>query len=268
MPSVPSPLFVPDWYNFARNADESARPGDWDGLEYLFAFFPGGDKLFEFSGHGRDGTLTDMDPATDWTVGEMGYQLDFAVAAPNDYIDFPITTIDNAHGSIVLTFNYVTFNTTMLGRSTSTQNILRASTSTNINLRGDTGGTQHNFTIPTIAEGEWHRLVVTMDQNDYRVYLDGLESTTGAISTASGHNFTIDNIGRFNGGSTIAYAGSFAETMRFYDRPLSAVEIQEIYNDPWGILRPKRRIFGFDQAVAAAARRRVGVGGGGRAMVM
>ena len=38
----------------------------------------GGDSVYDASGQGNTGTLTDMDPATDWVVSEKGSALDFS----------------------------------------------------------------------------------------------------------------------------------------------------------------------------------------------
>lgn len=48
-----------------------------------------GDKVFDLSGNGNQGTLTNMDPATDWVGGKDGWALDF------DGVDDEVDVVDN-----------------------------------------------------------------------------------------------------------------------------------------------------------------------------
>lgn len=75
---------------FARSAGESAHPELWRGL--VGAWVPSlgitGDTLFDQSAYKNNGTLTNMDSATDWVVKENGYVLDFdGGGASDDYVD-------------------------------------------------------------------------------------------------------------------------------------------------------------------------------------
>ena len=74
---------------FARYAGESMRPGLWKGLVGLWApmLGPTGVTLGDWSGRRKHGTLTNMDPATDWVPGPMGRALDFD--GSDDYVDVP-----------------------------------------------------------------------------------------------------------------------------------------------------------------------------------
>ena len=63
----------------ARNASEAKHPHLWRGL--VGAWVPSlgvtGGTLRDVSGRGNHGTLTNMDPATDWVVSHGQYALDF-----------------------------------------------------------------------------------------------------------------------------------------------------------------------------------------------
>lgn len=78
----------------AHNASEAAYPHLWQGLAGAWSPSLGvtGDTLRDVSGHGNHGTLTGMDPATDWQVSGGGWSLDFD--GSNDYIPLstPITS--------------------------------------------------------------------------------------------------------------------------------------------------------------------------------
>ena len=71
---------------FARRG-ESASPNLWTGLVGAWSppLGPTGLTLFDQSGYGNDGTLTNMDPATDWMMTEKGWALDFD--GSNDYVN-------------------------------------------------------------------------------------------------------------------------------------------------------------------------------------
>lgn len=75
---------------FARSASESANPWAWDNVFRIFApaLGPTGDTLRDWSGAKDHGTLTLMDPATDWVIGANprlpAYELDFG--GGDDYV--------------------------------------------------------------------------------------------------------------------------------------------------------------------------------------
>jgi len=56
---------------FARSAGESAYPKFWEGLigAWVPELGPTGNTLIDVSGFGHHGTLTLMDPSSDWVIG-------------------------------------------------------------------------------------------------------------------------------------------------------------------------------------------------------
>ncbi len=73
---------------FARSPGQSLHPSLWHGLvgAWFPAFGPTGLKLFDVSGRHDDGTLTNMDPASDWIVAPGGGALDFD--GSDDHVEF------------------------------------------------------------------------------------------------------------------------------------------------------------------------------------
>ena len=70
-----TPQHTPSYkQGFARCAAESDKPDLWTGLPGLWMPSLGvtGDTLRDISGYGNHGTLTNMDPATDWVMTEKG----------------------------------------------------------------------------------------------------------------------------------------------------------------------------------------------------
>jgi len=89
-----TPQHRPSWkQGFARGPAEARYPGLWKGL--VGAWFPSlgptGLTLRDISGRGNHGTLTSMDPATDWVVTEKGYALDFD--GTNDYVNLGVPKV-------------------------------------------------------------------------------------------------------------------------------------------------------------------------------
>ena len=77
--------------------DESTVPRLWDGVigAWCPSLGPTGSRFHDFSRYGNWGTLTNMDPPTDWVVDGGQYSLDFDNT--NDYVDLGSTQIGRAH---------------------------------------------------------------------------------------------------------------------------------------------------------------------------
>ena len=81
-----------------------------------------------------------------------------------------------------------------------------------------------NFSNPT----EWHHFVGTYDGSTVRIYVDGVEGTQGAFLgsiIANTNNLTIGRI--FEDTYNIK---ALIDDVRIYERALSAIEIQALYN--------------------------------------
>ncbi len=98
----------PSWkQGFARNAAESAYPGLWKGL--VGAWVPSlgvtGLTLRDVSGRHNHGTLTNMDPATDWvTTDQRGLPWALELDEINDHVLIPDFSY-GPHFSVSFWFN-------------------------------------------------------------------------------------------------------------------------------------------------------------------
>ena len=84
-------LPTPSWpMGFAHNQSEALNENLRDGLVVgcQMGLGPTGGTLYDLSGRGNDGVLTNMD-SSDWNVGEKGWGLDFDNTAPGDYVNIP-----------------------------------------------------------------------------------------------------------------------------------------------------------------------------------
>ena len=82
-----------------------------------------------------------------------------------------------------------------------------------------------DFTVPSMSTNTWYMVTQTRDaSNNMRIYLNGVESSTGAV-TVSG-TIAPTRIGQ---GSTVFYLGRMA-SFSVWSRALSGAEITELHN--------------------------------------
>jgi hypothetical protein len=92
-----------------------------------------------------------------------------------------------------------------------------------------------DYTFPTIAFNTWHHVVMTRDSsNMVRIYLNGVESSSGAKLIAQTFNF--QNIAKY--GSSTGYYKGYIDELGIWDRDLSESEVSELYNDGEGLQYP------------------------------
>jgi len=206
----------------------------WDG---------GGDKAMDVSGNGNVGTLTSMDPATDWVVGEMGRCLDFDGVSDRVNITNPLGVL--AQGTVMMWVNNTSFgNADYLfwganpGRLYVTQ-----STAGDDGWMFRLGGGGYSVTS-VIASGEWHHIAVSWQGTTANGYTDGILSIAGyAFTGTPGSASQSPSIGAYPSG--ILATAAKQQDVRVYNRALSASEVWHIAHDsqlycqprfPWGAL--------------------------------
>lgn len=89
-----------------------------------------------------------------------------------------------------------------------------------------TGGLNQNFTVPAITLGEWVTVAVTRDASNLRLYVNGVESSTGPAAI-SGPNSTWDVLYKRDG--TLQPFLGEAQQSRIYDRALTQPEISGLH---------------------------------------
>ncbi len=220
-----------------------------------------GTRLTDYSGNGLHGTLTNMDPETDWVVGRAGLCLDYD--GSDDLVTFGNTTTLNAVG--LPTTHGILFRLNSLPGAS---NYLFAKgdgfiwailiSSSQISLQAN--GSQdlvRKSVVNTIVADTWHHAIITWDgSSNYsgiRIYL----SPTGAVSAAGGQEvlydtetngigvqvaggaepFTLGN----RGNADRSLDGQIALAYR-YNRVLEPGEIAELLVDPWAAFRPPTRL--------------------------
>ena len=231
-----------------------------DGLVGFWLFNEGsGNKVFDLSGNGNTGSLI---ADTHFVPGKFGSALDFD--GTGDYVEKSNPSFKDAtRGSISLWFR--------LG------NVGDASSEVLLSL-SNAGSADDEFTIQwiggvsdfirlymtlngtavlrletsgTITDSNWHHYAITSDGSTVKAYIDGsIQILTETIGSNTGQWFadatdadTLSmgivqrnvNLGDFT--------GQIDHTM-FYNRALSASEIALLYQEPFRMIRTKRRRIG------------------------
>ena len=189
--------------------DESTVPRLWDGVigAWCPSLGPTGSRLHDFSRYDNWGTLTNMDPPTDWVVDGGQYALDFDNT--NDYVDLGSTlTIDQSSTISLRWFEKVTssvgtYQSRFILRTNGTRGLIvfRSTNTTGysvLSVNGKNTGDYSRFSgAPSIASsvGVWREwcLVNTStvggSGDPWRLWVDGIEYavSTGSVATAFGN---------------------------------------------------------------------------------
>ena len=200
----------------------------------------GGTKIFDISGDGRNGILTN---GVKWGVGQFGSVLDFD--GLGQYVDIPKTE----HYDIITVSAWVAPNSAgqnsagmIVGKDTTvdrwTWNVM---TSNRLQFRHGWTSSNGRWNTPVNVlpqDGSWHNVVVIYDSsssaNDPEMYIDGVSQTIIEGNTPAGsaittsQNYIIGN--RTSGNRT--FDGQI-DDVRIYNRALSRQEIREIYLNPF-----------------------------------
>jgi hypothetical protein len=242
---------------YAKSASESAHPNLWDGLGG--AWMPGlgvtGGTLRDVSGNEKHGTLTNMDPATDWVTTSKVLALDF------DGVNDLVTQADPQgffarSGSDDLSVSCWLYPKSLTGYQSIIGNRNAVTTFNWILYQHTSGGTiqlhgssQYQSTyVPAL--NEWTHICATVNSNTCRLFANGnlvqgpfaynywnaspTQLTFGAYGTS------VSNSQWFEGGLS---------NISIYDRALSPNEIKQLYVDPLAPFRQRRSIpFGITAA--------------------
>jgi hypothetical protein len=248
------------WQDYARNKSE-ARPEwgwAWDGLVGLWVprLGPTGVTLWDLSGYGSDGTLTNMDPATDWVVGGEGWALDFAGGSEE------VIIANSTTGALAFTSGPFTLMTRAVVGATSADTFIAKrggvpSYQYQFRLSGGpmnllrTGGSVAASTTPSTGVVHDFGCVVNADGTG-TFYLDGASDGTFANKSMS-QIATPVVIGNLRTGTGAwCLTGSIISTA-IYNRALSAGEIAKLHQEPLGLLVRQPRYYLWPEVAAAAA---------------
>ena len=200
---------------------------EWDGMtNYWKLDEMEGTTTYDSRGN-KNGTLTNMDPETDWVEGKVNGALDFD--GSNDYVSLP--TVDALTGSEVTIAAWVSPINVSGTRTVVFQgHYMYPSYHLYLDAGKATFGIQpwiRAQASEVFDPYEWHHIVGTYDGEYLRIYVDGDLKDTHYYYQQSG---TANNgsIGSFMGGG-YCFDGVI-DDVRVYDRVLDDDEIETLYN--------------------------------------
>ncbi len=217
-------------------------------------------RVTDFSGYGNHGTLTNMDPGTDWVASGNGVALDFD--GSNDYVDIGSNAILKPT-TVVSVSGWCRVNTAMgFGRLVTSRT---SATTDGYILSFDTTGLAPRFGIgngtlttatssSSVVAGIWNHLCGTWDGATVRVYLNGAETGSGSKSAISYTAGSVTLGSEFNPAFNSPVIGQL-DDIRIYQSVLVPSDIRTLALRR-GIAYETKRNRVCKIATAAASRRR------------
>ena len=198
----------------------------------------GGSVLRDVSGHGHDGTLTNMDPATDWVTSRYGGALDFD--GVNDYVDCGAgdhlnrvsvavwcTPASGSRGDIAGVWGS--------GNSIREFILLKGTVADRFALYVTDGSSFPNAVSSTaIVAGREYFVVGTYDGSNVSIFVDGsLEASTSSSlsvqNTSEPMKIGASADANFDGGLSAVF---------MWNRAISANEVADLYTRPFELYEP------------------------------
>lgn len=208
---------------------------------------PTGLTLHDLSGFGRDGSLENMDPATNWVTTEKGYWLSF------NGTDQEVQTALNIHNYAQLTTSWWAYmNDTVSHGWIQDWDVnvwLTRSSGANVQFFAQTTSGQEGGTIDTYVANQRLHMVARYDGAEMSFWINGVKSaTTFAQTGALMDGVTLLRLGGGSAGSEQFLDGELGP-VAIYSRALTSNEIQILSMDPFAIVR--QRAIEFPSAVVA-----------------
>jgi len=235
----------------AQNASEAAYPHLWQGLAGAWVPSLGvtGETLRDASGRKHHGTLTNMDPATDWQTSGSGWSLDFD--GVNDYVLVNRSRVfDQLIGNKTV---QAWVKTSSPGASFRT--VISRDKTFSITLLNSVFGiydwvaSAFRSSGVNVADGTWKHLAVSVRAgvaNGSQCFINGVPrgsaftynvqvgNTTNDLTIGTAHDAVNNPVNEYVNGQF--------DDIAIWSRAMTASEIQAIYNlGRGGMLRRRRR---------------------------
>tara|TARA_Y100000590_G_scaffold134233_1_gene153560 strand:- start:1558 stop:2442 length:885 start_codon:yes stop_codon:yes gene_type:complete len=234
------------------------------GLVAAWAFEDGGGSVLrDVSGRGHNGTLTNMDPATDWVTSRHGGTLDFD--GSDDYVLTDITRGSWSEVTVSFWFNIPTWSgygykhVIAKGSAFSPKDFAvtfrlgtpQFSCYWNSGSVSPYGNYVPLVDFSTVAPaGEWNHIVVVLrGAVASSSWINGVKLGAAYANTLEALGSSSDAL-RIGGPTVVAhsyddtFAGQLAD-IRLWDRALTDVEAVGLYADPWDLYKPGRPVIKY-----------------------
>jgi hypothetical protein len=228
-----------------------------------------GFTLPDLSGYGNHGTLTNMDPGTDWVASGSGLALDFD--GSNDYINISINlsgVITSKQYTVCCWINTSSTNSNTypfsLGSTASDTPIVGFRIDPGGNgriialLRDDAFNSQLPGNDPILVNNAiWNNIVVVASGSNAQLYTNAkTNGSSVSISSLGATTINRATIGALGRTSIAAYYSGLCDDARIYNRALTPSEIQLLYTGGRGVGLAQERIKHRRKTTAAAFNRR------------
>lgn len=187
-----------------------------------------GTTIYDLSGNGNTSYFTNGALYQNYQKGVV------VVDGNNDYISTPLFNISSAV-SVSVWIKNVALDSIVFGASGSGVNypnseyIFYYYSNTALRIQGYNAGPFKQYYFSNINLNTWHNLVMTRDaSNNMSVYLNGIGSTTGALSYSG--TMQMNQIGRYSNFTNQYNAKGSIGEVKIYNRALSASEVLQNYN--------------------------------------
>jgi Concanavalin A-like lectin/glucanases superfamily len=197
-----------------------------------------GFRLLDRSGRNNHGTLTNMDPATDWVISGGKGALDFD--GFNDHVAGMGNMVTTPNRSVSIWFQSTSTTAaekwlfgSNSGSTGTAFGILQISGIVYVTQFGDS----MNSTV-SYSDGNWHQCVATHVGSSWTLYLDGRSITTKTMTTNP--TSSVINLGRNPFGGVNPFPGQL-DDVRLYNRALTAGEVRRLWQIGRGNIPLRRR---------------------------
>ena len=208
----------------------------------LVAYYPFNGNANDESGNGNDGTVNGATLATDrFGNSNSAYSFDASssqyIDVANDLTNFADFTyslwidINSLSGYLMQTGNGV------ISYDISTKRLSGGISGDRIGGTGSGASTRYTYSyVDSSIEDNWvHVVFVGKSDNSGLMYIDGTEVSTTYTPDSGVTSDTIDTVigakYNTNGSTRSAFYNGVIDDIRIYDRALSTVEVQALYND-------------------------------------
>ncbi len=218
-----------------------------------------GFRLPDLSGYGNNGTLTNMDPGTDWVASGSGLALDFDNT--DDRVDIAVLTAINS-GEVSFSFWY--YPKSISGLNTIFNNWSGSTTSVGFFCyrNGQTVIFQQESSAYRVTTGSilsantWHHIVCRRANGigGIRVFCNGVLDSASATAGGTQASTAAFNLCGDYGGA--GKGNCLIDDFRIYNRSITQSEIQLLYTGGRGVGLAPERIKHRRKTTAAAFNRR------------
>jgi len=264
------------WGRYTSRRGEARYPGLWDGRVAAWCpsvTGPTGTRLYDLQFGRYQGTLTNMDSATDWVRSSGQYALDFD--GSNDYVLVPHNSrLDGAASGTLTISAWVYRSTDVAAYETVVTKRLSLGTTTNYELSFNNSSTSGSkafgfysgggFTVSTVLVPllSWTHIATVSTASGTSYYVNGRPAgtSTTTVGTPNVHPFKIAAVA---GSPETQYFNGLIDDVAIYNRALTAGEIRTLSRRRGIAYEARRQDFGSGGFQAYWSRQRTQLIGGG-----